>query len=189
MQSSNRFSISAHRGETLPRVGAHAGAELAIKRTDARRLYLTVGSADIEAPIDCFRTSSTAALLPGGWELGITISLPTDVDILRITESLPQCRASTNCAWRSMNFRHGARSDLNHCCPIFSAARTLTNRLESMRQPLRRLESHWLPARAAIKPVLPCTSETHSSALQNRVRLVLTTSSRTLALCRRTVTA
>ena len=61
--------------------------ELAVDRTEARRLFLAVGTADIEAPHRLISNlKSLQGLLPGGWELGITISLPTDVDILRFTE-------------------------------------------------------------------------------------------------------
>ena len=52
-----------------------------------QRLYLAVGTARNRdaAPI-VFKPQTTAEPVAGGWELGITISLPTDVDILRITE-------------------------------------------------------------------------------------------------------
>ena len=65
----------------------------AIEANDARRLYLAVGTADIETPHRLFSNlKQLQGQLPGGWELGITISLPTDVDILRITEVYQDAR-------------------------------------------------------------------------------------------------
>ncbi len=87
-RNSNRFRSAAHRGRTLPRVGADAG--IGIGDQANRRTALV--------PRDWFgryrkrphrlfsNLKQLQGLLPAGWELGITISLPTDVDILRITE-------------------------------------------------------------------------------------------------------
>src|SRR6185436_141900 len=59
--------------------------ELTRELTDASRLFLAVGAAEIESPHRLFSSvKQLTELLPGGWELGITISLPIDVDILRI---------------------------------------------------------------------------------------------------------
>ncbi len=80
-------------GERYRELERTRALELAIKRNDSQRLYLAVGSADIEAPHRLFSNlKQLQGLLPGGWELGILISLPTDVDILRISEVYQDAR-------------------------------------------------------------------------------------------------
>src|SRR5262249_43315486 len=74
-------------GERYRELERLRAVELAAKRTDAKRLYLSLSPADIETPHRLFSSlKQFQSQLPSGWELGITISLPTDVDILGITE-------------------------------------------------------------------------------------------------------
>src|SRR6478752_1115809 len=59
-------------GERYRELERTRALELATKHTDARRLYLAVGSADIEGPHRLFSSlKQLQAMLPSGWELGI----------------------------------------------------------------------------------------------------------------------
>ena len=97
-------------------------------------------------------------LLPGGWELGITISLPTDVDILRITEVYREARDhELLVAFDEFQGNGGQVMHLESLLPDYLVlAANMTKDLTSTRQPLRRLESLLAACEElAIKPVLP----------------------------------
>jgi pSer/pThr/pTyr-binding forkhead associated (FHA) protein len=158
--------------------------ELAIKRTDSRRLYLAVGPADLEAPHRLFSNlRQLQDLLPGGWELGITVSLSTDVDILRINDVYHDAREhELRVAFDEFQGNGAQVLHLKSLRPDYLVlAAGMTNDLISMRQPLRRLESLLAACEElAIQPVLPCIESAHKVALCQEIgfNLVLMASSR-----------
>jgi FHA domain len=174
-------------GERFRELERSRGLEAAIKRTDARRLYLAVGSADIESPHRLFsHLKQLQSQLPAGWELGITISLPTDVDILRITEVYQDAREhELRVAFDEFQGNGAQVLHLKSLLPDYLVlAAKMTNDLTSLRQPLRRLESLLAACEElAIKPVLPCNESEHTMALCQEIGfdLVLMASSRVSA--------
>jgi hypothetical protein len=158
--------IVGERYRELERIRA---VELAIKRTDARRLYLAVGTADVEAPHRLFSSlKQLQALLPAGWELGITISLPTDVNILRITEVYQDAQEhEVRVAFDEFQGNGAQVLHLKSLVPDYLLlAANMTNDLTSTRQPLRRLESLLAACEElAIKPVLPRNESDYTVAL------------------------
>ena len=143
---------SAARGRrALPRTGADAGAG-AGDRADRRAAACSSPSAPRRSNrrIGCFRASSNLqGQLPGGWELGITISLPTDVDILRITEVYREARDhELLVAFDEFQGNGGQVMHLESLLPDYLVlAANMTKDLTSTRQPLRRLESLLAPAK------------------------------------------
>jgi EAL domain-containing protein (putative c-di-GMP-specific phosphodiesterase class I) len=98
------------------------------------------------------------ASLPHTWELGITISLPTDVDILRITEIYRQAREMQFLvAFDEFQGNGGQVMHLRSLLPDYLVlSPNMTKGLAASRQPLRRLESLLAACEElAIKPVLP----------------------------------
>jgi hypothetical protein len=171
-------------GERYRELERMRALELAIKRTDAQRLYLAVGTADIEAPHRLFSNlKQLQGLLPRAWELGITISLPTDVDILRITEVYQDAREQElRVAFDEFQGNGAQVLHLKSLLPDYLVlAANMTNDLTSARQPLRRLESLLAACEElTIKPVLPCNESEHTVALCQEIGfdLVLTSSAR-----------
>lgn len=174
-------------GERYRELERMRALELAIKQTDARRLYLAVGSADIEASHRLFSSlKQLQGVLPSGWELGITISLPTDVDILRITEVYHDAREhELRVAFDEFQGNGAQVLHLKSLLPDYLVlAANMTNDLTSMRQPLRRLESLLAACEElTIKPVLPCHESEHTVALCQEIGfdLMLMSSSRMTA--------
>jgi hypothetical protein len=170
--------IVGERYRELERIRA---VELAIKRTDARRLYLAVGTADIEAPHRLFSgLKQLQGLLPGGWELGVTISLPTDVDILRITEIYQDAQEhELRVAFDEFQGNGAQVLHLKSLLPDYLLlAANMTNDLTSTRQPLRRLESLLAACEElAIKPVLPRNESDYTVALCQEIGFDLVLSS------------
>jgi EAL domain-containing protein (putative c-di-GMP-specific phosphodiesterase class I) len=124
--------------------------------------------------------------LPSGWELGITISLPTDVDILRITEVYQDAREQElRVAFDEFQGNGAQVLHLKSLLPDYLVlAANMTNDLTSTRQPLRRLESLLAACEElTIKPVLPCNESEHTVALCQEIGfdLVLTSSTRNSA--------
>ena len=67
--------------------------ELALESSEVNRLFLAVGTEEIDSPQRLVTVlTQLAELLTSDWELGITISLPIDVDILRIGEVYRQAQ-------------------------------------------------------------------------------------------------
>jgi hypothetical protein len=138
--------------------------ELSTDRGDSGRLFLAVGGEEAVSPRRLFSgIKQLQQLLPFGWEMGITISLPTDVDLLRISEVYREARD------------HG----LGVAFVVLSPS--MTKDLTSTRQPLRRLES-LLEAcnELGIKPILPPQSATDTTALCQEIGfdLILDSSTR-----------
>jgi pSer/pThr/pTyr-binding forkhead associated (FHA) protein/EAL domain-containing protein (putative c-di-GMP-specific phosphodiesterase class I) len=140
--------------------------ELATQRSDANRLFLAVAASEIESPHRLFSgLKQLLAHLPGGWELGITISLPTDVDILRITEAYREARdQGLLVAFDEFQGNGGQVMHLESLLPDYLVlASSMTKDLTSTRQPLRRLESLLAACEELqIKPVLPRGDSGHA---------------------------
>lgn len=162
----DELSELGNRFHTLARMRA---IELALKLADASRLFLAVGAAEIESPHSLF--SSVKQLqesLPCSWELGITISLPIDVDILRIGECYRQARDhGLLISFDEFQGNGGQAMHLESLLPDYLLlAPCMINDLMSTRQPLRRLESLITACEELdIKPVLPRNAKDHAVAL------------------------
>ena len=152
----------------------------ASERDDAGRLFLPVGAAGIEAPHRLFANlKQLQGRLPAGWELGITISLPTDVDILRITDVYRQAQEhELLVAFDEFQGNGGQVMHLRSLLPEYLVlAANMTKDLISNRQSLRRLESLFTACEElAIKPVLPLGDSGHTIAVCQEIGfdLVLT---------------
>ena len=86
-------STACHR-RALPGAGAIGGVGTS-QSNGPRRVACSSRSGQRKSNrrIGCFPAlSNLQGLLPSNWELGLTISLPTDVDILRITEVYREAR-------------------------------------------------------------------------------------------------
>jgi EAL domain-containing protein (putative c-di-GMP-specific phosphodiesterase class I) len=108
------------------------------------------------------------SLLPGGWELGITISLPTDVDILRIADIYRSAQDhELLVAYDEFQGNGGQVMHLKSLQPDYLVlSPSMTKDLSTTRQPLRRLESLLAACEEmGIKPVLPRSDHDHSAAL------------------------
>jgi hypothetical protein len=164
--------------------------ETAIERTDVKRLYLAANKAEIETPHRLFFSlRQLRGQAPSGCELGITISLPTDVDILRITELYREAQEhDLRIAFDDFQGNGAQVLHLKSVLPDYLVlSATMMNNLTTMRQPLRRLESMLTACEElAIKPVLPPTDSEHTLALCQEIGfdLVLTSSSRAVAKSR-----
>jgi EAL domain-containing protein (putative c-di-GMP-specific phosphodiesterase class I) len=171
-------------GERYRELERMQAVELASKRTDAKRLYLAVSPADIETPHRLFSSlKQFQSQLPSGWELGITISLPTDVDILRITEVYGDAQEhGFRVAFDEFQGNGAQVLHLKSLLPDYLVlAANMTNDLTSTRQPLRRLESLLAACEElAIKPVLPRNESEHTIALCQEIGfdLILNSASR-----------
>jgi hypothetical protein len=161
--------------------------ELATARTDASRLFLAVGAAETEIPHRLFSSlKQLQGHLPSSWELGITISLPTDVDILRITEAYREARDhGLLVAFDEFQGNGGQVMHLESLLPDYLVlAANMTKDLTSTRQPMRRLESLLAACQElVIKPVLPRNDSGHVVAMCQEIGfdLVLHSASRKLA--------
>ena len=174
-------------GERYRELERRRALELAVERTDVRRLYLAVSAAEIEAPHRLFSSlKHLQSQLPSGWELGITISLPTDVDILRISEVY--CDAQEHDLRVAFDDFQGNGAQVLHFKSLLPdyliLAPNMTKDLTSTRQPLRRLESLLAACEElAIKPVLPRPEANHAIALCQEIGfdLVLQSATRPVA--------
>jgi EAL domain-containing protein (putative c-di-GMP-specific phosphodiesterase class I) len=174
-------------GERFREVERHRALELAVERGGTHRLFLPIASAEIESPRRVLSTlKQWQSLLPAEWELGITISLPTDVDILRITDVYREARDRDLLVAFDEFQGNGAQVlHLKSLLPDYLVlAASMTSDLTSTRQPLRRLESLLAACEElAIKPVLPRNESEHTVALCQEIGfdLVLTASPRVSA--------
>jgi EAL domain-containing protein (putative c-di-GMP-specific phosphodiesterase class I) len=143
--------------------------ESAVEQDEANNLFVAVSPAEIESPHRLFDSlKQLKDLLPGDWYLGITISLPTDVDILRISEVYRQARdLQLLVAFDEFQGNGGQVMHLKSLLPDYLVLSTnMTKDLASSRQPLRRLESLQAACEElAIKPVLPRNDSGHELAL------------------------
>jgi hypothetical protein len=143
--------------------------ELTRELTDANRLFLAIGAAEIESPHRLFLSvKQLTEFLPGGWELGITISLPIDVDILRIGDVYRSARdLGLLVAFDEFQGNGGQVMHFQSLLPDYLLlAPNMTRDLTSNRQPLRRLESLWSACNElGIKPILRHDETGHVVAL------------------------
>ena len=146
-------------GERYRELERMLAVESATWRTEARRLFLSVGPADVETPHHMFsQLRLLQSQLPSGWELGITISLPSDVDILRFADVFQEAQEhELRVAFDEFQGNGAQVLHLKSLLPDYLIlAPGMTKDLSVSRQPLRRLES-LLEAcnELVIKPVLP----------------------------------
>ncbi len=174
-------------GERYRELERMRALETAVDRTEAKRLFLSVAPADIEVPHHLFsNVRLLQGMLPSGWELGITISLPTDVDILRFTEIYHEAQEhELRVAFDEFQGNGSQVLHLKSMLPDYLIlGASMTKDLMATRQPLRRLES-LLDAcnELAIKPVLPYSEANSALALCQEIGfdLVLSTSTRPAA--------
>ncbi len=157
--------------------------ELALKQDEVRRLFLPVRTAELESTHRMFSSlKQLQARLPVDWELGITISLPTDVDLLRITDVYRQAREhELLVALDEFQGNGGQVMHLRSLLPDYLVlAPNMTKDLVSNRQPLRRLESTLTACEElAIKPVLPPGEQNHVLAMCEKIGFDLVLSSTT----------
>lgn len=157
-------------------------------QADEGRLLLGLGAAEIEAAHRLFSNiKQLQSVLSGGWELGITIPLPTDVDVLRIGEIYREAR---DYGWLvAFDEFQGNGSQVTHLESLLPdyllLAANMTKDLTSSRQPLRRLESLLSACdELTIKPILPQCDSGHALALCQEIGfdLVLEPATRRAAL-------
>lgn len=143
--------------------------ELAIDSSDSSRLFFSMARAETESPHRVFSSlMQWQSLLPAGWELGVTISLPTDVDIVRIGDVYRLAREhELLVAFDRFQGNGGQVMHLKSFLPDYLLLdETMTKDLTTTRQPLRRLESLLAGCdELAVKPVLPCNESGHTIAL------------------------
>jgi hypothetical protein len=140
--------------------------ELSIEHADATRLLVAVAAAEVESPHRLFTTmKELQAQTPSGWELGIVISLPIDVDILGIGDIYREARDHGLLVAFDEFQGNGAQvMHLESLLPdylILSAS--MTKDLASNRQSVRRLESLLSACNGLlIKPILPYKESGHT---------------------------
>jgi hypothetical protein len=171
-------------GERFREIERMRALELATDRGESGRLFLSVGGEESASPHRLFSNiKQLQHLLPSGWELGITISLPTDVDVLRISEAYREARDHTlGVAFDKFQGNGAQVMHLESLLPDYLVlAASMIKDLTSSRQPLRRLES-LLEAcnELGIKPILPpCNSaDTLSLCQELGFDLILESSAR-----------
>jgi FHA domain len=143
--------------------------EVASNQAGAKRLFLAIEAGEAEMPRRLFSSlKQLQGYLPAGWEIGITISLPTDVDILRITELYREARDnSLLIAFDEFQGNGGQVMHLESLLPDYLLlAANMTKDLLTTRQPLRRMESLRTACdELAITPVLTHIEDRHAIAL------------------------
>jgi EAL domain-containing protein (putative c-di-GMP-specific phosphodiesterase class I) len=153
----------AERYRELERVRA---LELAVAQTDAKRLLVAVAAVEVESPHRLFAAlKEVQAQAPSGWELGIVISLPIDVDILGIGDIYREARDHGLLVAFDEFQGNGAQvMHLESLLPdylILSAS--MTKDLATNRQSVRRLESLLSACNGLlIKPILPFKECSHT---------------------------
>jgi hypothetical protein len=142
------------------------GLELAVEQVGARRLLLSVARPEIESPHRLFTTlKELEAQTPSAWELGIVISLPIDVDILRIGEIYREARDHGLLVAFDEFLGNGAQvTHLESLLPDYLIlAASMTKDLATTRQPMRRLESLLSACNGLmVKPILPYGESGHT---------------------------
>jgi hypothetical protein len=143
--------------------------ELATECTDTSRLFIAISAEDIETPHRLLSSlKQLQNLLPNGWELGITVSLPNDVDLLRIGEVYHEARDhALAVAFDNFQGNGGQVMHFESLLPDYLVlAPSMTKDLTATRQPLRRLESLLAACNElAIVPILPSQISAETLAL------------------------
>jgi hypothetical protein len=145
-------------GERYRELERMRAVQLATEWSETGRLFFNIGTEESASPHRLLSNLKQQTLLPNDWELGITLSLPTDVDILRIGEIYREARAHSLCV--AFDKFQGNGSQVMHLESLppdyLVLAASMTKDLTSTRQPLRRLESLLTACNElSIKPILP----------------------------------
>jgi EAL domain-containing protein (putative c-di-GMP-specific phosphodiesterase class I) len=155
-------------GERYRELERRQALEAALECNNVNRLYLAVSRAEIESPQRLFSSlKQLRGRAPRSWELGITISLPTDIDILRITELYGEAQEhDLRIAFDDFQGNGAQVLHLKSVLPDFLVlSASMMNNLSTARQPMRRLESLLAACdELAIKPVLPRSDCEHTIA-------------------------
>lgn len=170
-------------GERYREIERMLTLEMASEQNEPSRLFLPVAAAEIESPHRLFSNLKQLQVrLPAGWELGITISLPTDVDILRISDVYRQAQEhELLIAFDEFQGNGGQVMHLRSLLPDYLVlASNMTKDLVSNRQPLRRLESLLTACEElSIRPVLPPDEPSHILAMCEEIGFDLVLASTT----------
>jgi EAL domain-containing protein (putative c-di-GMP-specific phosphodiesterase class I) len=145
-------------GERYREIERMRAVELAAEWSDSSRLFFNVVADESISPHRLLSNLKLQAVLPDGWELGVTLSLPTDVDILRISEIYREARShSLSVAFDQFQGNGAQVMHLESFPPDYLVlAASMTKDLTATRQPMRRLESVLAACNElAIKPILP----------------------------------
>ncbi len=143
--------------------------ELAIELGQSKRLFLTVDKVEIETAHKLLASLELIHdCLPTEWELGITISVPTELDTLKINEVYREARAQGILV--AFDEFQGNGSQIMHLESLLPEylilASSMMKDLSSTRQPLRRLGSLFAACdELSIKPVLPHNDCSHTMLL------------------------
>jgi pSer/pThr/pTyr-binding forkhead associated (FHA) protein/EAL domain-containing protein (putative c-di-GMP-specific phosphodiesterase class I) len=143
--------------------------ERATARSDGNRLFLPIEAAEIESPHKLLASiTQIQELMPDAWELGITISIPVDVDILRITSVHRQAKDhGLLVAFDQFQGNGGQVMHFESLPPDYLVLDSnMTKDVTSTRQPLRRLESLLAACEDLdIKAILPTIDSSHVAEL------------------------
>ncbi|MCI0492529.1 MAG: FHA domain-containing protein [Planctomycetes bacterium] len=138
--------------------------ELARERSLATRLFVPVDAAEIESPNPLLvELERIQDVLPSGWELGITISLPVVLESTQVGGFYQTLRnQGLLIAYDQFQGNGGQVMQIDALVPDYLVlSESMTKGLHETRQPMRRLESVIAVCEElAIKPVLPpCNCE------------------------------
>jgi EAL domain-containing protein (putative c-di-GMP-specific phosphodiesterase class I) len=145
-------------GDRYREIERMRAVESAAQWSDSSRLFFTIAADESTSPHRLLSNLKLQAVLPDGWELGVTLSLPTDVDILRISEIYREARNHSLFVAFDQFQGNGAQvMHLETFPPDYLVlAANMTKDLMSTRQPMRRLESVVAACNElGIKPILP----------------------------------
>lgn len=133
--------------------------ERVVGSTDVRRLFVAVGTAELESPHRLFSSlKHVRGHLPAEVELGITITLPNDVELLQLADVHHEAREhDLLVAYDDFQGSGAQAMQLKSLLPDYLLlSASMVKDLETTRQPLRRLESLVEACnQLAIKPILP----------------------------------
>lgn len=168
-ESRQLFGMADSVGERYRELHRMRGVELAVDYDRAKRLFVAVDKVELAVGHRLFASlDQIRERLPSDWDFGITISVPSDIDVLTIGEVYREARdLGLLIAFDEFQGNGGQVMHLESCLPdylILSAA--MTKDLTSTRQPLRRLESLYTACEElAVRPVLARTDCAHTLAI------------------------
>jgi EAL domain-containing protein (putative c-di-GMP-specific phosphodiesterase class I) len=168
-KSNSALDYSNSLSEHYLSIARRQAVEQAVKLPEVRRLYVSVGSAEVEAPHRLFSgLKHLKELLPSDWELGITVSISAELDILRIADTISG--AQDHDLRIAIDDFQGNGSQVTHFKALLPdylvLSGSMTKDLTVSRQPVRRLESLMQVCNElSIKPVLPPMDCNHSFAM------------------------
>jgi pSer/pThr/pTyr-binding forkhead associated (FHA) protein len=143
--------------------------ESASKFSNVNRLYLAVGCTEIDSPRRLFSALKLLrGQLPHEWELGISIPISDEIDVLRIGDVFGEAQdQDLRVAFDEFQGNGSQVAHFKALVPDYLIlAPSMTKDLIVSRQPLRRLESLiGVCDELAIKPILPQVITGHSLAM------------------------